>query len=127
MSGQVSPLKSFTNTLLQFFDDLTETYPEEKDIKMATEALKAIKASNPRLLLTMFMTAVHGPCRDSIMNRDEEAVIKIANEILNSQYSEISFAFWIFDKHWKTMSEQNKNNVWKYITALVILAEKATA
>ena len=121
-----SPLTTFTRTLVAFFEDLADTYPEEKDVRMAAEGLKALKASNPRMILSMFMTSVYPKFREPVLKKDEDALIKIGHEVLSTEFSEISYAFWIFDKHWKGMSEANKNHIWKYCTALVLLAEKAS-
>lgn len=126
MSG-ASPLKLFNNTLVEFFEDLAETYPDERDIALATEGLKALRTSNPRMILTLFMTNVYPIFKEPVVNRDEEALTKLAHEVLTSQYSEIAYAFWIFDKHWKGMSEANKEHIWKYCSAIIILAERASA
>ena len=121
-----SPLKRFTKTLIGFFEMLSDTYPEERDIRLAAEGLKAIDSSNPRLLLTMFMNNVYPTFREPVLAKDEDAMIKLGHDILQNKFSELSFAFWIFDKHWKTMSEASKEQIWKWCTALVLLSERAT-
>jgi len=121
-----SPLKRFTKTLIGFFEMLSDTYPEERDIRLAAEGLKAIDSSNPRLLLTMFMKNVYPTFREPVLAKDEEAMIKLGHDVLQNKFSELSFAFWIFDKHWKTMSEDSKEKIWKWCTALVLLSERAT-
>jgi hypothetical protein len=121
-----SPLKRFTKTLIGFFEMLSDTYPEERDIRLAAEGLKAIDSSNPRLLLTMFMNNVYPTFREPVLAKDEEAMIKLGHDVLQNKFSELSFAFWIFDKHWKTMSEDSKEKIWKWCTALVLLSERAT-
>jgi hypothetical protein len=121
-----SPLKRFTKTLIGFFEMLSDTYPEERDIRLAAEGLKAIDSSNPRLLLTMFMNNVYPTFREPVLAKNEDAMIKLGHDVLQNKFSELSFAFWIFDKHWKTMSEANKENIWKWCTALVLLSERAT-
>lgn len=120
----MSALGAFCNQLISFFEDLTETYPEEKDIQVATQALKLIKQANPRLVHTYFMNVVHKEFAEHILAEDEEYIVKRAHEILNAQYQEISYAFWIFDKHWSTMTEINKQHVWKYLKALILLAQR---
>ena len=105
---------------------LSDTYPEERDIRLAAEGLKAIDSSNPRLLLTMFMNNVYPTFREPVLAKNEDAMIKLGHDVLQNKFSELSFAFWIFDKHWKTMSEANKENIWKWCTALVLLSERAT-
>ena len=123
-TSEMSALGAFCNTLVQFFEELTETYPEEKDIRMAWQALKLMKQANPRLMHTFFMEHVYTEFVDHIMNEDEDYLLKRAHDILNSQYAEINYAFWIFDKHWSTMTETNKQHVWAYLKAIVVLAQK---
>ena len=120
----MSTLGAFCNQLLAFFEDMSETYPEEKDIAMAASALKLIKRSNPRLIHTVFVNALTAELAEHILAEDEEFVLTKAKEILNSNYSEIAYAFWIFDKHWGTMTETNKRHVWDYFKTLVILSQK---
>jgi hypothetical protein len=120
----MSVLGAFCNQLLAFFEDMSETYPEEKDIGMAASALKLLKQANPRLIHTVFMNAVDQELIDHVMVEDELYVIEKARVILDSKYSEIAYAFWIFDKHWSTMTETNKRHVWDYFKTIVLLAQK---
>jgi len=122
-----NPLATFCNQLVAFFEDLAETYSEEKDIRMAAQALKLMKQANPRLIHKVFMDKIHKEFAPYIRMEDEVYVLKRANEILNSQYAEINYAFWIFDKHWTTMSETNKQHVWDYMKLLVLLSERVPA
>jgi hypothetical protein len=120
----MSALSAFNNLLVQFFDDISETYPEEADIKAAANALRTLKKMNPKMIHTTFMTTVHAEFKDPIMRKDEDYLVKRAHEILEQEYSDMAFAFWIFHKHWKTMSETNKGKIWDWCRTLVILAEK---
>jgi len=122
-----NPLATFCNQLVAFFEDLSETYPEEKDIRMASQALKLMKQANPRLIHNFFMDKVHKEFAQHILDENEEYVLKRANEILNSDYAEINYAFWIFDKHWSTMTETNKQHVWDYMKSLILLAQRVPA
>jgi hypothetical protein len=119
----MSALSAFNNLLVQFFDDMSETYPEETDIKAAATALKALKRMNPKLIHTTFMKTVYVEFKEPIMKRNEDYLVKRAHEILEKDYSEMAYAFWIFDKHWKTMSDTNKNHVWNYCEKLIKIAE----
>lgn len=120
----MNPLGVFCDQLIAFFEDLTETYPEERDIGMATSALKLMRRSNPRMIHRGFMSAVHAEFAKPIMEEDEEYILRRAHEVLNSQYAEMNYAFWIFDKHWSSMSETNKSTIWKYMKSLILLAER---
>ena len=122
----MTALNAFCNQLIAFFEDLSETYPEEKDIASAAQALKLIKQANPRLIHSVFMKNVYTEFSQHILDEDEEYVIGRAKEIMRTTESHIKYAFLIFDKHWSTMSETNKQYVWKYIKSLVLLAARVS-
>jgi hypothetical protein len=119
-----SPLGQFCTVLVEFFDDLAETYPEERDISTAAQGLRLLKQANPRMIHTVFMDVVYKEFAKPIEEENEEYILRRAQEILNSQYSEIKYAFWIFDKHWSTMTHTNKEHIWKYMKALILLARR---
>jgi hypothetical protein len=110
--------------VVEFFEDISEQYPEEKDISLAAKALKLLKKTNPRLIYTGFTKAVTADLKADILAEDEDAVILKAKAMLNSKYAAMNYAFWIFDKHWKTMGETNQTHIWNYCKVLVVLAER---
>jgi hypothetical protein len=112
-------LAAFCTLAIEFSEDISEQYPEEKDIAIATKALKLLKKTNPRLVHTTFMKQINAELRKGIMAEDEDYVLSKAKE-LDVENS----VFWIFDKHWSAMSETNKHIVWKYIKSLVLMAER---
>jgi hypothetical protein len=116
----------FNSKLIGFFEDLAETFPEEKDIKSALEMLQFAKKSTPKMILDMFVEYVQKPLHDSIMAEDENAIIAFARASITSQFNEISPALMIFDKHWGTLSDANRQAIWKHLKVLVLLAERAT-
>lgn len=120
----MSALGAFCTQLVSFFEDLADTYPEERDIHMAAQALKLMKQANPRMIHTVFMDSVYKEFSKHILEEDEEYILKRAHEILNQKYTEINYAFWIFDKHWSGMTETNKEHVWKYMKSLILLAQR---
>jgi len=121
-----SVLGLFCTKLVGFFDDLVATFPEEREIKMALEAIQGAKKINPRLILDLFVENVKKPLSAEILAEDEEKVILYARSVIKTQFNEISPALSIFDKHWETMSEANQRAVWNHLKVLVILADKAT-
>ena len=116
----MSALAAFCTLVVDFFEDISEQYPEEKDIASAASALKLLKKMNPRLIHTNFVKHVTAELRQRILAEDEEFIIAKAKEMGRPGET----AFWIFDKHWSTMSETNKQHVWKYIKSMVLLAER---
>jgi hypothetical protein len=120
-----SSLGMFVDKLLAFFEDLVETYPEEKEIRYAVDAITMAKKMNPRLVLDMFVDYVSKPLHDSILSENEEVVIPYAKNQIQNQFNEMSPALLIFDKHWPAMSEANRKAIWNHMKVLILLSDKA--
>lgn len=122
-----STLGLFNDKLIAFFQDLYDSYPEERDIKGAIEALQGAKKINPRLILDMFIEHVRNPLREDILSENDTNVIAYAKKIISTSYNEMLSALMIFDKHWPDMSDANRKAIWNYLKVLVILSEKVRA
>lgn len=120
-------LTAFNNQLVQFFEELSVTFPEEKNIRMGLEAINGAKKVNPRLILDLFYEHVYVPLAEPISRRDIELVQSIARQKIASQFNEIMPALAIFDRLWGTMTTSNQEVIWKYMKVLCILCERARA
>jgi hypothetical protein len=118
---------AFCNQLIRFFEELQNTFPEEKSISMGLEAIKAGKKSNPRLVLDMFYEHLYKPANDLIVNRKDDELRALAKNVLSSQFNELMPALMIFDKHWPQMTQTNRDVIWQYLEVLCKLCEKAKA
>ena len=76
----MSSLTAFTTQLVNFFDELCNTFPEEKDIKMATEAIKGAKKINPRLILDLFTEHVYKDLASAVAKRDVVEIRQVAQQ-----------------------------------------------
>ena len=123
----MSALGAFNTQLIRFFEELVDTYPEERDIKLGLEAIQGAKKINPKLILDLFYEHVYKDMFESIRNEDEGAVIGFAKAKIAGQFNEMSSALIIFDKYWTTMTEDNQKAIWKYLKVLCVLCEKARA
>ena len=121
----MSLLGAFNNQLIRFFEELVDSFPEEKEIKMGLEALQGAKKINPKLILHLFYIHVYTEGHKSIEEEDEVGLIEFAKRKVKGEFNEMSSALLIFDKHWSTMSENNKSAIWKYMKVLCSLCEKA--
>jgi len=121
----MSILSAFNTQLIQFFDELCHTFPEDKDIKMATEAIKGAKKINPRLILDLFVEHVYKECASSIYDRNIYQFRQVAQRKINTQFNEMTSALAVFDRHWDTMGDKNHEVIWQYMKVLCILSEKA--
>ena len=120
----MSMLAAFCNQFVSFFEDLSLTYPEEKDISLAYQALKLLKQANPRMIHTVFTQVIDAEFSKHILEEDEEYVVARGKNVLEKEYANMSYIFRIFDTHWSTMSETNKTHIWKYLKSLVLLSAK---
>ena len=118
---------AFCNQLIRFFEELQNTFPEEKSISMGLEAIKAGKKSNPRLVLDMFYEHMYKPANDLIVNRKDDELRVLAKSVLSSQFNELMPALMIFDKYWPQMTQTNRDVIWQYLEVLCKLCEKSKA
>jgi hypothetical protein len=121
----MSALSAFCNQLVRFFEELVETLPEEREIRLSLDTIQGAKKINPRLILDMFNEHVVKDLRDPIMNENVEQVITYARAKIQGQFNEVLPAITIFDTHWSTLSDVNQKAIWKYLKVLVLLADKA--
>jgi hypothetical protein len=121
----MSALTAFNTQLLNFFEELCNTFPEEKDIKMATEAIKGAKKINPRLILDLFTEHVYNDLGAAVAKRDVVHIRQVAQQKISTQFNEMISALAIFDKHWDSMGSKNQEVIWQYLKVLCILCEKA--
>jgi len=120
----MSLLSAFTTQLVQFFDELAETVPEEKSIKMAAEAVKGAKKINPKLLLDLFYEHIYRDLKIPIYERDLKTFNEIGRMKIMGQFNEIMPAIAIFDKHWPSLSAGTQDAIWKYMKVLCVLCER---
>ena len=117
----MTELRTFCNQLSAFVEDLCETYPEEPEILTAAQKLRLLKQVNPRIIHSVFMSSVYSEYAQHILDEDEDYILSSIKSRVNNP------ALWVFDKHWSTMAETNKQAVWKYIKTIVLLAARVPA
>ena len=120
-----SPLTAFNTMLIRFFEELRDTFPEERDIRVALDYIQNARKINPRLILDLYMEHVAKPLREAIAKEDVGAIIIHAREKASGQYNEIMPALSIFDRHWAGLADSNRTAIWKYMKGLIILSDKA--
>jgi len=122
----MSILNAFTTQVVHFFDELCNTFPEEKDLKMATEGIKGAKKINPRLILDLFVEHVYKGCSTAIYEKNMNVIRRHMQDTITTQFNDMLAALSIFDKHWDTMGTKNQDVIWQYLNVLCRLSEKAT-
>lgn len=123
----MSILSAFNTQLVNMFDELCQTFPDDREITMATEAIKGAKKINPRLVLNLFVEHVYKECSKAIYEKNAPLFRQIAQRKISTQFNEMISALSIFDKYWDTMGTENQHVLWQYLKVLCILSEKALA
>ena len=59
------------------------------------------------------------------MNRKDEEIIALARNVMSTQFNELMSTLMIFDRHWPSLSDNNRNVIWEYLRVLCLLCEKA--
>ena len=119
-----SVLSVFCTQLINFFEELSATIPEERDIKKALEMIKMAKSANPRLVADLFYEHVYVHFNQIIAARDIDNMIAESRKKIETQFNEISPALMIFDKYWHGLSSVNHNAIWGYLDVLCKLSAK---
>jgi len=110
--------------MVQFFEDLSATVPEEKSIKMAAEAIKGAKKINPALILDLFYEHIYKDLHIAIDLRNVDMINAYGRVKIQSQFNEIMPAITIFDTHWPSLSSGSQDAIWKYLKVLCVLCER---
>lgn len=121
----MSTLTAFTTQLVRFFQELQDTFPEERDIRMAKEAIEGAKRINPRLVLDLFYEHIYKDLNLAIYEKNVEEILRVGQAKIATQFNEMSPALNIFNKHWGDMGQANQDIIWQYLNVLCKLCEKA--
>ena len=125
MNAPISPTSVFCSQLVRFFEELSDTFPEEREVRGALEAIQAARKINPKLILDMFVEHIVNYLREAIATENADYVIQVGRMKIKTQFNEILPAIMIFEKHWPTLHDDNKQVIWKYLKVLVALSDKA--
>jgi hypothetical protein len=108
----MSSLQAFISVMDEFLQELTKTFPEEKQIKVYYNTFKTMKKVNSRKILDSFMAEVQKHS-DKIINKDESYFLDTDDEFLNS----LNIKKW-----WKDdISDATKAAIWQYMNTLFVL------
>ncbi len=119
----MSTLSAFGNKLVEFFKELVEVFPDERDIKMAHEAISGAKRINPRLVLDMFHEHFYVDFHRAVAERNVDLLVHLGKQKIEQKFNYIMPAIAIFNKHWDTLTVPNQEAIWAYLKVLCVLCE----
>lgn len=110
--------QAFNSMMDEFLNELIETFPEEKSLKVQQTSFQTLKKANPRKIVETFMNAIT-PYTSQISARDESIF----------QNTNIEFLKKINIRNWWTpdVSENTKNAIWQYLNTLIMLGTTITS
>jgi hypothetical protein len=114
-------LQVFNDKFIDFLKDLSTVFPDDKDFKVALSSVRLLLMADKSCVHAIFNEKVVGPYSTKIMAKDE-------GFFLDKSYDhEFEDAIGIVEKlksYWKSLSEENRIVVWKYLQILVVLDTK---
>ena len=105
----MASVQAFNSVMDEFLNELKETFPEEKKLKLYYNSFVTMKKANPRKILDIFMQNA-SPHASLITSRDESL---FNNEII----PDVDLS-----KLWNDdLDDDTKNAIWQYINTLYVL------
>jgi len=99
-------------------------YPDDIDIRMAKNSVKAMRKIHPRAIYDMFLEHVY-PFKEKIMNRDERFFLEMDYTEFGGDSMNVDISIVMnLKKYWTTLSPATKENMWLYFAILIKLCEK---
>lgn len=117
--------KLFNSKFLEMLDDLIAVFPQDAEFKLFKGTIALALVVNDDSVRSMFKA--HLSCNDqftqSIRNKDEHFFMKHDY----NQFQSMDNSDYIIEKLkrcWESLTADNKEVVWKYLTVLLLLTEK---
>lgn len=114
--------EAFNRTILEFIDDLVNTFPELADFDGFRKITKTCIMIDPETPQKVFHESVTTPYEKYIIARNEAF-------LLSENYSKSGAHATLIDRIkliWKGLDDGNKDVIWNYMRALVALDKKCT-
>lgn len=111
----MASVQAFTSVLDEFLNELKETFPKEKKIKVYYNSFTTMKKTNGRKVLELFMEAAT-PKAQMITSKNEEL---FSDDTL---FPDIELS-----KLWKSIDTETKDTIWQYLNTLYVLGSTITS
>ena len=122
-------ISMFNTQITSFINDLILVYPDDKDLYTFKTSLKMLLLYDDKKVINMFKEFVYSKYKVQIENKDSEFFLQNDYEDIiaqtNADTPEITAQ--LINKiksYWVSMSNENKEIVWKYFTVLIKICEK---
>jgi len=110
--------QAFNSMMEEFLNELVQTFPEEKALKIEVTKFQALRKANSKKVVEGFMHAI-GPYQNDIQQKNDKLMTS----------NNIEFLKKINIKRWwtKDLSENTKDAIWSYLQTLIMLGMTITS
>lgn len=122
----MSLLSAFNTQVENFLTELTEMYPDDKDLAFGKTSVYLLKKTNPRHIHSLFYNYAY-PYKEKVLRKDESFFLeKDESKYFYSEESRKNYFSTILNlkKYWKGMSTESKEQIWTYFLVLFKLSDK---
>jgi hypothetical protein len=107
----MASVQAFNSVMEEFLNELKETFPEEKKLKLYYNSFTTMKKANPRKILEIFMSNA-SKYNTLITNKDESLFDGEREIIPDVDLSKV----WTSD-----LDKETKDAIWQYLNTLYVL------
>lgn len=128
MANKEVYINLFNDKAEEFCKDLVTTFPEVVEFKKLKSGLLLLKNVDERKPREFFNNYVGEHFKHQIMTRDESFFI---NEVQNHVQGGLDNSQWqsvisLIHNLWGTLTDENKDNIWKYFQVLIAINDKCS-
>ncbi len=123
----MSVLKAFNNHFIEFLEDISSIFPNNRDIKKSITALEMLRKTNPRAIVMLWKSNIAVPYHVQIEKGDVSFFLNkdYKNDIKNVGYdtNEVITIIENLRKDVSEMDESNQKKAMKYVQNLTKLSQ----
>lgn len=123
--AKVDFYNKFNEKMLEFSKDLCDGFPTVTEFSRLRTGILLLQNVEPKALERMFRSYVLTKYRNHLMNKDETFFLEHQEFEISSSRTD----YWLgiiaeLKSMWLTLTDDNKNIIWKYFQIMTILSDK---
>jgi hypothetical protein len=127
MANRLLIVSCFNKKFEEFLTDLIIVFPEDQDFRMFKNSFQLLKNIDERKCISMF-SQYAATYRVPILSKDEGFFFNQSfNELVPIAGNNISILVDKLKNMWSELDSTNRDTVWKYLTAFILLQDKYIA
>jgi hypothetical protein len=112
----------FNQKLLEFSRDLCDVFPSNSEFQKLQAGVVFLQNLEPKTLEKYFYKYFSSKFREQLLNKDERFFIEQDNYVTGEDYWKNLVNQ--LKEIWKSLSQENKDIIWKYFRILIVLSDK---